>query len=264
MDPHHVRLGVIGAGGWLGQAIVKSVMAAGVVPPDRLCLSSRTPREGLFPGATWVRDNQDLVERSNIVLISVRPADFPALNISATGKLVISVMSSIDIAQIDAALGTSRIIRALPNAAAAVAGSYTPWTAAPSCRAEDRSAARLIFAACGAEDELPDEAQIDYLAAVTGTGPAYPALLADALRRHAIANGIAPDIAQNAVNALLIGTGRLIESQQGSPADIVAEFLAYRGMTTAALESMADAGFDRMIADGVEAALETSRKLSPH
>ncbi|WP_306752997.1 pyrroline-5-carboxylate reductase family protein [Paracoccus actinidiae] len=112
---------------------------------------------------------------------------------------------------------------------------------------------------------MPDERQIEYSAGVSGTGPAYLALLADALRKHAIANGIAPEIARNAVNAMLIGTGRLVEAQGRCPSDIVGDFLAYQGMTTAALESMMDAGLDRIVSDGVEAALkrhENSNRVS--
>lgn len=98
---------------------------------------------------------------------------------------------------------------------------------------------------------------VDFLFA----GPAYLALLVNALRKHAIANGIAPEIARNAVNAMLIGTGRLVEAQGRCPSDIVGDFLAYQGMTTAALESMMDTGLDRIVSEGVEAALKKAQDL---
>lgn len=80
-------------------------------------------------------------------------------------------------------------------------------------------------------------------------------------RKHAIANRIAPEIARNAVNAMLIGTGRLVEAQGRCPSDIVGDFLAYQGMTTAGLESMMDAGIDRIVSEGVEAALKKAQEL---
>ena len=261
MHQDDFRLGVIGAGGWLGRAIVGCVLAGKAVPAERLYLSTRTPREGLFTEANWVRNNQDLVDRSDVVILSVRPMDFSALKINTAGKLVLSVMSSISIARMMADLGTDRIVRALPNAAAEVARSYTPWVASPACSDTDRAIVRAVFATCGSQDELPDERRIEYFAAVSGTGPAYLALLADALRKHAIANGIAAEIARNAVNAMLIGTGRLVEAQGRCPSDIVGDFLAYQGMTTAALESMMAAGLDRIVSEGVEAALIRAQEL---
>ena len=119
----------------------------------------------------------------------------------------------------------------------------------------DRDAARLIFAACGTADELPDERQVDYLSVISGGGPAFPALLADALRRNAVAQGISDHVARNAVNGLLIGTGRMTAVQGRCPSDVVAEFVAYRGMLTAALECMQEAGFDRIVDAGVAAAM---------
>lgn len=257
-----LTLGVVGGGGWLGGAIVQCLLDSGVITPERLHLSSRRPREGLFPGATWLQDNQELVDRSDIVLLSVRPGDFRAVDIDARGRLVISVMAGISSAAIAAQLHSDRIIRALPNAAAEVARSYTPWAATPACTASDRLAAKTIFEACGVADELAGEEQVDYLAAVTGTGPAYAALLAEALRRHAITRDIPPEVAMRAVNTVLVGAGHLTEAQGRSPADVVDQFLAYQGMTTVALETMRAAGFDEVIARGIEAALKRAETLA--
>lgn len=257
-----LTLGVVGGGGWLGKAIVQCLLDSGTITPDRLYLSSRSPRGSLFPGATWTQDNQFLVDNSDIVLVSVRPGDFAAVNIVAQGKLVISVMAGVSFARIQAQLRSDRIIRALPNAAAEVARSHTPWTATPACTGSDRIAARTIFEACGKADELTEERQVDYLAAVSGTGPAFPALLADALRRHAIAHGIPAEVAKRAVNTLLVGTGRLVEAQDRCPADVVDEFIAYQGMLTAALETMKAAGFDDIVGKGIEAALRKAVSLT--
>ncbi|MEG4643006.1 pyrroline-5-carboxylate reductase dimerization domain-containing protein [Paracoccus sp. APAP_BH8] len=258
----NLRLGVVGGGGWLGKAIVQCLLDSGTITPDRLYLSSRRPRAGLFPGATWTHDNQLLVDNSDIVLVSVRPGDFAAVEVDTQGKLVISVMAGVSFARIQAQLHSDRIIRALPNAAAEVARSHTPWVATPACTDNDRIAARTIFEACGKADELTQERQVDYLAAISGTGPAFPALLADALRRHAIAHDIPAEVARRAVNTLLVGTGRLVEAQDRCPADVVDEFIAYQGMLTAALETMKADGFDDIVGKGIEAALRRANTLS--
>ena len=68
---------------------------------------------------------------------------------------------------------------------------------------------------------------------LSGTGPAYPALLAVALIRDAVAHGLPPEVARRAVTALLVGTGRLLEKNGENPEDTVAAFVDYRGVTAA-------------------------------
>lgn len=249
-------LGVIGGGGWLGGAIVGSILAAGLVRPGQLVLSYRRARPDRFEGAFWTRDSQELAARSDIIVVSVRPEDWPALDIDAAGKLVISVMAGIGLVDIAGRLGTDRVIRTLPNAAAEVGKSYTPWIASGGATAQDRAIVRAIFDACGTQDEVPSERDLDYLSGFSGTGPAYPALLAAAMMRDAIAFGLPADVARRAVNAIFVGTGKLVERDDALPADTIEAFLAYRGVTAAGIETMRASGFDDAVARGLRAAFD--------
>ncbi|TPJ62199.1 pyrroline-5-carboxylate reductase dimerization domain-containing protein [Mesorhizobium sp. B2-7-1] len=253
-----IRLGIVGGAGWLGGAIAAAALQAGVVQPEKLALSYRSARPDRFAGAFWTDDNQALAERCDIIMLSVRPQDWPALTVDAKGKLVISVMAGIRLAEIGERHGTRRVVRTLPNAAAEVAKSYTPWIASSDATSEDRAIVRAIFSACGCQDEVGSERDIDYLTGLTGSGPAFPALLADAMMRHAIAFGLKPEVAQRAVNTVLTGTGRLLEVKDASPADTVEAFLGYRGTTAAAIETMRKAGFDEAVAQGLTAAFRKS------
>ena len=85
-------------------------------------------------------------------------------------------MAGIPLADLARRTGSDRVVRALPNAAAEVGFSYTPWTAGPAVTDADRTVVRRIFGACGSADEVLNEASIDYLTGLCGTGPAYPAL----------------------------------------------------------------------------------------
>jgi pyrroline-5-carboxylate reductase len=96
----------------------------------------------------------------------------------------------------------------------------------------------------------------------SGTGPAYPALLATAMLRDAIAHGLPPEVARRAVVALLVGTGRLFETAGADPVETVAAFLDYRGVTAAAIEAMRASGFDSAVSAGLSAALEKSRAMT--
>ncbi|WP_192254342.1 pyrroline-5-carboxylate reductase family protein [Mesorhizobium silamurunense] len=249
-----LKLGIVGGAGWLGGAIAGAALAAGVVRAQDLALSYRSAKPDRFPGTFWTDDNQALADRSDVIILSVRPQDWPSLSIDAKGKLVISVMAGIRLAEIGEKHGTRHVVRTLPNAAAEVAKSYTPWIASGDAADDDRAVVRAIFDACGVQDEVGSERDIDYLTGLTGSGPAFPALLADAMMRDAVAFGLAPDVARRAVNTVLTGTGRLLELNDASPADTVEAFLDYRGTTAAAIETMRDAGFDEAVAKGLAAA----------
>lgn len=253
-----IRLGIVGGAGWLGGAIASATLQAGIVQPRDLALSYRSARPDRLAGAFWTGENQALADRSDVILLSVRPQDWPALAIDARGKLVISVMAGIRLAEIGQKHATRRVVRTLPNAAAEVMRSYTPWIASTDATSEDRAFVRAILSACGLQDEVSNERDIDYLTGLTGSGPAFPALLADAMMRHAIAFGLAPEVARRAVNTVLTGTGRLLEMKDASPADTVQTFLGCRGTTASAIETMREAGFDEAVAKGLTAAFEKS------
>ena len=257
-----VTIGIIGGKGWIGGAIARAAVGAGLLPPGALSLSSRGAPPGWLAEAHWTRDNQALADRSELVVLSVRPGDWPAVAVAAPGKLVISVMAGVPLADIAARLGTERVIRALPNAAAEVGRSYTPWTARAGVTDADRAVARRLFESFGAQDEVATEAEIDYLTGSSGTGPAYPALLGLALTRDAVAHGVPPEVARRAAVATLVGAGRLFETGGGGLEETVAAFLEYQGVTAAALRAMRAAGFDAAVSAGLAAALETSLALT--
>jgi len=120
---------------------------------------------------------------------------------------------------------------------------------------------RRLLASFGSGDEVATETEIDYMTGLSGAGPAYPALLAVALIRDAVARGLPPDVARRAVTALLVGAGRLLEKTGEDPEDTVAAFVDYRGVTAAGIEAMRGAGFDAAVSAGLSAALEKSLAL---
>ena len=257
----NLKIGVIGASGWLGGAIVRSVLHAGLVTPEELTLSYRSEGRKRVQGVRWTRDNQELIDRSDVVVVAVRPVDWPSVTVNAGGKLVISVMAGVRLGELADRLGTRRVVRALPNAAAEVAKSYTPWVASADAGDRDRATVRRIFDACGTTDEVLSEAEIDYLTGLSGSGPAFPALLAAAMMSDALARGLQPDVARRAVNAVLVGAGRLVEAHEESPADVVERFVSYGGTTAAAIEAMRSAGFDASVRSGLVQALERAEKM---
>lgn len=252
------RVGIIGGAGWLGNAIARALVLKGLVSVEQLWLSYRSARSQEPAGANWTPDSQDLIDHCDIVILSVRPQDFEALTVNAAGKLVISVMAGITLHHISAQLGTDQVVRSLPNAGVEVMKSYTPWIASEAVRSEDRARVKTILAACGDAPELTDERHINYFTGLTGSGPAFPALLMAAMEEDAVRHGIDRATAAEAVRSLWIGMGRLWETQAQTPGDVVETFLNYRGTTAAAIEAMRASGFDRAVSEGLQAAFQKS------
>lgn len=255
------RIGIVGGAGWLGNAIAEAVLGAGVVSKGLLSLSFRSKEPKTQSDIFWTSDNRELAERSDVVVLAVRPQDWRAIDLDLKGKLVVSVMAGITLQSLSTHHSSSRVVRAMPNAAVSVAMSYTPWVSSEAVTDDDKSIIRQIFAACGPEDEVYKEEQIDYLTALTGSGPALAALLASAMMRDAVSNGLEPHIARRAASALIVGSGRLLESGENCPSAIVDTFREYRGTTAAAISTMLDAGFDNAVSLGLKAAFKEAQRM---
>lgn len=255
------NIGIIGGAGWLGGAIAASLVKTGAIAENELVLSFRSRRPNALSNAFWTSDNQELADRSDVVVISVRPDDWHGLAVDIEDKLLISVMAGISAEALCQRHGTRRVVRAIPNAAAEVALSYTPWIASPEVSEEDKASVRTIFNACGVQDEVENERQIDYLTGLTGTGPAYPALLAFAMLQDARSYGLSEDVAVRAVNGVIIGAGGLLHSRPEHPQETLDAFLEYKGTTAAGLNTMMRRGLVDAVSDGLAAALEKTLSM---
>ena len=261
--PIQARVGIIGGNGWLGNAIASSAISAGSIDPASLSLSSRSNSRGAdaLAGAYWTHDNADLARQSDVIVLSVRPDQFAAVDIDARGKLVMSVMAGVPIRTLATRTGADRIIRAMPNAAASLAKSFTPWFATLTVTPEDKRIARTLFESCGDTDEVLEEGHIDYCAGLTGSGAAFPALLAQAMIEHAVAQGLPPAFARRAAQGVLVNASQLLAASD-DPAPIVQAMIDYRGTTAAALQAMIDGGFKTAVGAGLEAAAARSAAMA--
>lgn len=259
-----LKVGIIGGGGWLGRAVGGALLEQGVLAPEGLLLSSRSGRvEGFdaWPGVRVTADNHQLAEQADIIVLSVRPEQFAAVTVEAAEKLVVSFMAGISLATLRERTGSTRIIRAMPNAAAQIGRCYTPWFATPAVSAADKAFTRAMFEACGSTDEVGSEAQLDYLSGLVGTGAAYPALLAEALLNHALARGVPRHIAENAVRGVVVEASQLLGRDGMAPAEMLKAMLDYRGVTAAGLQAMLDGGLRQAVDAGLDAAEAAARSM---
>lgn len=252
-------LGIIGGTGWLGGAIANAVLAKGLVPAGNLIISNRSGNHPLAQqGACLVTDNQDLVDRSGVVIIAVRPEQFACLNINATGKTVISLMAGITAQAIATQTMASAVVRAMPNAAVEIEQSFTPWYCSGGVEATTKSLVQRLFECVGTAAEVQEEGFIDYLSALSGTGPAFPALLMTALTNQAMLAGIPGDIAQLAAKNVVVNSSQLLASRDAQ--QMIDALVAYRGVTAAALQAMTQGHFEEQVGRALQAGAAVARK----
>lgn len=252
-------IGVIGASGWLGLAFSHGMVSTGVIPEERLTLSYSGARPETLFRACWTNSIRELAVRSQTLLVCGQLPKSVDLHGTLSDKLMIFMSSGVSAGELSKRYGSNRIVQALPNEAATVGMSYTPWLASSGVTDADRKVVKRILRSCGPSDEVQDEDQLDYFAGLTGCGPALPALLASAMMEDAVSHGIDRRIARRGVVTLLVGAGRLFDSKPACPNDVVGTFLKYRGITAAAIEAMRSHGFDRAVGEGLDAAFRKCR-----
>ncbi|KQW63168.1 hypothetical protein ASD02_03455 [Ensifer sp. Root1252] len=251
------QFGVIGGGGWLGKALLLPALADGVIAGEALTVSSRSgtvPGFEPWPAVRQTKDNAALAADADVVMLSVRPQDLDAIALDLSGKLVISVMAMVSLADLAARFEARRIIRAMPNTAAEKRLSFTPWLASPDTTEADCAFAERLFEASGKVQRIATETELDYFTALTGSGPAFLAVFADAMISDAVTKGIERGIAERAVRQLFLGGSTLLAGSKQTPDEIVQTFLDYAGTTAAGLEAMAAADIHTPIARGLTAA----------
>jgi pyrroline-5-carboxylate reductase len=250
------RIGIIGGNGWLGNAIADAAVATGLIEPSLLTLSSRSDNRGPaeIAGAYWTKDNAELANRSDVIVLSVRPEQFPAIQVDAPGKLIISVMAAVPAQRITRQTNSDRVIRSMPNGAVNIRKSFTPWFATSGASGEDRELVRALFATCGDSEEVLTETHLDYCAGLTGSGAAFPALLAEAMINHAEAQGLSRAFARRAVEGVVAGASQLLTHESEGPGRMIQVLKGYRGTTAAALTAMMERGFSDAVYAGLDAA----------
>lgn len=253
-----MRVGIIGGMGWIGAALGRAMINTGRLQAAELAILTRSGHPGNFFGheVSWAIDVPDLVRRCDVIVISVRPQDWPGLHLQAEGKLVISVMAGVPLTALP-----PRTIRALPNAAAELGQSFTPWLASATCSDQDRSWAQDILSSIGTCAELDSEHQIDLMTATVGAGPAYLALMARALIGFLEAEGMEKTLAEKAADGMICGAAPLLTGKMAAVDSTLRTFLAYNGTTAAGLKAAMAEGFETALNAGFSAGVDRARVM---
>lgn len=250
-----LSVGVIGGSGWIGRSFVHALLSTNPDGLGEVCISNTTginPFAQAWPQVKSFTRNQTLVDAVDVLVVSVRPEQFESLSIQAPECLLISMMAGVPISRIKAVTGATQVIRAMPNAAMEIGRGYVPWCACADVTPGHKSFAQSLFLTSGAADEVSAEPLLEYLTGLSGTGPAYPALLAQALMDHACARGLPAHIAARAVNAVVVSASQLLSSHTSE--QLIDALMSYQGVTAAGLTEMTAQGFKSAVAAGLDKA----------
>ena len=176
--------------------------------------------------------------------------------------LVVSIMAGTTIASIEQVCGGS-VVRAMPNTPAAIGRGITVAVAAKNVSASQRAVADALLRATGSVEWIDDEALMDAVTAVSGSGPAYVFLLAEELARAGVEAGLPPELATKLARVTVAGSGELLHRSDLASATLRQNVTSPGGTTAAALEVlMGPDGMQSLLARAVAAATRRSKELA--
>jgi len=247
--------------GWLSRG-VKSIAVVEPKPSAELRKLARAKKITLAAAPSQVK------RKPSVCVVAIKPQvlkDEALLlaNFAQSGALMISIAAGTSVDAMSKAWGKkARIIRAMPNTPGAIGAGITGLYAAKSSTAADKKRATALLSALGETVWVSKEELIDSVTAVSGSGPAYLFLMAEALTEAGVAEGLPREQAEKFARATVSGAGALLAADK-SPASALREAVTSPGGTTAAALYilMAENGLTPLIKRAVQAARKRAEEL---
>ena len=263
------KVGFIG-GGNMGEALIKGLIAANLVPAEAVYASDvRIERLRALDqqyGVQLCEDNAELVRQVDIVILAVKPQIMaPVVRQIAPAvtrkKLLISIAAGVSTATIRAALGKdARLIRVMPNTPALVLEGVTAIAKAEGLEPGDLDTAGEIFSAVGRVVTL-DEDLMDAVTGLSGSGPAYVALVVESLADGGVKMGLDRLTAMTLATQTVLGAARLMLETGMHPGALKDMVSSPGGTTIAGIAALEEGGIRHNLIRAVERATQRSREL---
>jgi pyrroline-5-carboxylate reductase len=260
---------VLAGAGKMGSAMLAGWLAGGLDAARVAVIEPHPSEETRGFAARGVRINPPAAEigTAEVLVLAVKPQMFAEAAaqlkpLVGASTLVVSIMAGSTIAAI-AKLCGGQVIRAMPNTPAAIGRGITVAVPATGVTAAQRALADALLRATGGVEWIEDEALMDAVTAVSGSGPAYVFLLAEELARAGVAAGLPAALATRLARETVSGAGELLRRSDLDSATLRQNVTSPGGTTAAALGVlMGDGGFRPLLERAVAAATERSRELA--
>jgi pyrroline-5-carboxylate reductase len=248
--------------GWLGRGIAPIIV---VEPKPSAALKKLARKKAL---TLVVAPSQVVAKKLSACVVAIKPQilkqEAPVLAAFAkSGALMISIAAGTHTRSLFQAWGAkARIVRAMPNTPGAIGWGITGLFAAKGATAADRRKADALLAALGETLWVAKEDLIDSVTALSGSGPAYLFLMAEAMTEAGVAEGLPRAQAEKLARATIAGAGALLAADK-TPAARLREAVTSPGGTTAAALSvlMAEDGLPALMKRAIHAARQRAEGL---
>jgi pyrroline-5-carboxylate reductase len=262
-------VGFLGAGN-MGEALIKGLLAAKLVPADAIFATDVRPERlkelARQYGIQVASDNAELVRRADIVILAVKPQimDAVATEIAPAvtrRKLLISIAAGVATEKIRARLHKdSRLIRVMPNTPALVLEGVTAIAKADGLEPGDLDVAREIFGAVGRVVVLGEEL-LDAVTGLSGSGPAYVAVVIESLADGGVRMGLDRATAMTLATQTVLGAAKLLLETGLHPGALKDMVSSPGGTTIAGIAALEEGGLRTTFIKAVERATQRSREL---
>lgn len=266
-----IKFGLIG-GGVMGEALLSRLIARKIYQPSEVIVSEpQLARQGFLKqqyDVTVTADNsQVFTEAREVVFLAVKPQVFSAIAqeladivVTQYSPIVISILAGVSLSQLEAAFPQLPVIRAMPNTPATVGAGVTAMCFGAYTYAKHYQIAQQIFSAVGEVVEV-SESLMDAVTGLSGSGPAYVALLVEALADGGVAAGLPRGIANQLALQTVLGTAQLLKETKIHPAELKDRVTSPGGTTIAGVAQLERAGFRSALIEAVKAAAQRSQDL---
>jgi pyrroline-5-carboxylate reductase len=264
------KLAVLGAGK-AGEALIAGVLSAGWRTAEEIVATARHEEHledlGERYGIATTLSNVEAVEGAALVVIAVKPQDIEGLLTEIAGAVtvdqtVLSIAAAIPTSLIERHLSDRvPVVRAMPNTPVTVHEGMAGIAAGTYAEEEHLARAEEVLGSVGRSVRV-EEGYMDAITAVSGSGPAYFALLAESRIEAGILLGLSREIATDLVVQTMLGTAKLLRDEKMHPVELREMVTSPGGTTIAAIRELEQAGVRAAFLNAIQAAMERSRELA--
>lgn len=255
----------------MAEAIVSRLIEEQIYPAARILVSDRSQQRLDYLSQTYqvgvTSHNQEVLEKTDVIILAIKPQVLQivlselAVDISLNPKpLIISILAGVSLARLEVGFPDYPVIRAMPNTPATVGAGITAIAPGKQVTREQLTQAELLLKAIGKVVEVPENL-MDAVTGLSGSGPAYVALLIEALSDGGVAAGLPRAIASELALETVLGTAKLLAAQELHPALLKDRVTSPGGTTIAGLAELEKAAFRSALIEAVKAAAARSQAL---
>jgi pyrroline-5-carboxylate reductase len=269
-DTNVTRLAVLG-GGKMGGALIAGLLASGWREPEEIIVTARREEriEELRTeyGVEATMENAEAVKGADVIVLAVKPQDIEGLLASIAGDVqpeqtVLSVVAAIPTSFIEAHLaGPVPVVRAMPNTPSIVHEGVAGIAAGRHADDIHLGHAKDVLSHVGRVVTV-HESYLDAVTAISGSGPAYFALLAEAMIEGGILLGLSREVSTELVIQTMLGSAKLLRDEHMHPVELREMVTSPGGTTIRAIRVLEQSGVRAAFLNAIQAAMERSQELA--